>query len=91
MIYGYARVSTDVQDLTSQLAQLKAAGTLSTSPASSTNRKRLRVEPKSHGVFASISETPSVFLGEAACGRERQSLLASFATQRPSLAAIPHQ
>jgi DNA invertase Pin-like site-specific DNA recombinase len=26
MIYGYARVSTVAQDLTSQLAQLKAAG-----------------------------------------------------------------
>jgi DNA invertase Pin-like site-specific DNA recombinase len=26
MIYGYARVSTEAQDLTSQLAQLKAAG-----------------------------------------------------------------
>jgi DNA invertase Pin-like site-specific DNA recombinase len=26
MIYGYARVSTDAQDLTSQLAQLKRAG-----------------------------------------------------------------
>jgi DNA invertase Pin-like site-specific DNA recombinase len=26
MIYGYTRVSTDAQDLTSQLAQLKAAG-----------------------------------------------------------------
>jgi hypothetical protein len=26
MIYGYARVSTDAPDLTSQLAQLKAAG-----------------------------------------------------------------
>ena len=26
MIYGYARVSTDAQDLTSQLAQLKTAG-----------------------------------------------------------------
>jgi hypothetical protein len=26
MIYGYARVSTDAQDFTSQLAQLKAAG-----------------------------------------------------------------
>jgi hypothetical protein len=26
MIYGYARVSTDAQDYTSQLAQLKAAG-----------------------------------------------------------------
>ncbi len=26
MIYGYARVSTEVQDLTSQLAQLKTAG-----------------------------------------------------------------
>jgi DNA invertase Pin-like site-specific DNA recombinase len=26
MIYGYARVSTDAQDLTSQFAQLKAAG-----------------------------------------------------------------
>jgi DNA invertase Pin-like site-specific DNA recombinase len=25
MIYGYARVSNDAQDLTSQLAQLKAA------------------------------------------------------------------
>jgi DNA invertase Pin-like site-specific DNA recombinase len=26
MIYGYARVSIEAQDLTSQLAQLKAAG-----------------------------------------------------------------
>lgn len=26
MIYGYARVSTDAQDLSSQLAQLEAAG-----------------------------------------------------------------
>jgi DNA invertase Pin-like site-specific DNA recombinase len=26
MLYGYARVSTDRQDLTSQLAQLRAAG-----------------------------------------------------------------
>ncbi len=26
MIYGYARVSTEAQDLASQLAQLKAAG-----------------------------------------------------------------
>jgi DNA invertase Pin-like site-specific DNA recombinase len=26
MIYGYARVSTGAQDLTSQLAQLKAVG-----------------------------------------------------------------
>ena len=26
MIYGYARVSTDAQDLTSRLAQLKATG-----------------------------------------------------------------
>jgi DNA invertase Pin-like site-specific DNA recombinase len=26
MIYGYARVSTDAQDLSSELAQLKAAG-----------------------------------------------------------------
>src|ERR1700729_3700564 len=26
MIYGYARVSTDAQDLTSQIAQLKSAG-----------------------------------------------------------------
>jgi hypothetical protein len=26
MIYGYARVSTDAQDLTSKVAQLKAAG-----------------------------------------------------------------
>jgi len=46
MIYGYARVSTDAQDLTNQVAQFKAAGcvTIFREKMTGTHAERLQVK-----------------------------------------------
>src|SRR5277367_453662 len=90
MIFGYARVSTDAQDLTSQLAQLKAAGCervfREKISGASADRPQLRklLAAVTHGDVVIIPAVDRL-------SRDSTDFLVIACARLPSLSSIPHR